>query len=71
MVVDPNDRNYMTKNKLGNILKDLGCTNAYFLDGGGSTNVWIKEQTLTKVRNFRGDRGSRSMMWNIFYWTEL
>jgi hypothetical protein len=71
VVIDPDDRKAISINKLGNILKNLGCQNAYILDGGGSSNVWLKEQSSTKVRNFQGDKGSRGRMWNIFYWTEL
>ena len=71
IVVNPNSRNVMSRQNLGNILKSFGCTNAYLLDGGGSSNVWIKDQDSTKIKKLQGDGGSRNKMWNIFYWSEL
>ncbi len=54
---------------MAELLRDLGCIDGYRLDGGGSTNLWLKDKNDKNWNQIKGD-GSRDA-WSIFYWTEL
>ena len=64
------NRSTLSLKDLAGILKNLGCKNAYRIDGGGSTTLWFKPAKATSWTKLQGT-GSRSGMWSIAYWTEL
>ncbi len=70
VVTEEDNRSSISLKSLANILKNLGCKDGFRLDGGGSTTLWFKPANASKWTKLRGD-GSRHLMWNIFYWTEL
>ena len=64
------DGGIVSLKSLATLLKNLGCKDAYRLDGGGSTALWFKPAGKTEWTHLIGN-GFRNKMWNIFYWTEL
>lgn len=63
VVVDGRARNYSsgaTLLKLRDIMKKLGCTNAYNIDGGGSSTMVFNGEVINRPCN-GGDGGERSI----------
>jgi hypothetical protein len=52
------------------LLKKLGCKDAWLLDAGGSKTFYFKKSESKSWKHVSGD-GGRSPSWSIVYWTEL
>lgn len=47
----------MSCRELAEVMKELGCVNAFNLDGGGSTTLWGKGELYNGVLNYPSDNG--------------
>lgn len=47
----------MTIPELAQYMLDLGCDDALNLDGGGSTTMWVRDQSLNGIVNYPSDNG--------------
>nr|WP_258168848.1 phosphodiester glycosidase family protein [Paenibacillus sp. AR247] len=66
VVVDGRQQNYsrgMTLNEFANLFEDLGATEAYNLDGGGSSTMYF----MGRVVNSPGGKGQERGVSDIIY----
>ncbi len=66
VVVDGRDRGYsrgMTLTELADLFQDLGCTEAYNLDGGGSSTMVFMGRVVNQPSGKYGERGTSDILY--------
>ena len=65
IVVDGRSRGYstgVTLTEFANIFKDLGCSNAYNLDGGGSSTMYFMGRVVNNPLGRNKERGTSDIL---------